>query len=107
MSEELQVLAPHGRLDSESSPELARQAKEMIGRGGRRLLLDLKDLVYISSAGLRAVLVAAAEMTAAGGKLAIASPSPQVAEVFDISGFISVVDMHATAEAATAELLKD
>ena len=107
MSEELQVLAPRGRLDSESSPELARQAKEMIGRGGRRLLLDLKDLVYISSAGLRAVLVAAAEMTAAGGRLAIASPNPQVTEVFDISGFVSVVDLHASAESATAELLKD
>ncbi len=107
MSEELQVLAPHGRLDSESSPELARQAKEMIGGGGRRLLLDLRDLVYISSAGLRAVLVAAAEMTAAGGRLAIASPNPQVTEVFDISGFVSVVDLHTSAESATAELLKD
>ncbi len=107
MSEEVQVLRPQGRLDSETSPELKRQALETIGRGGRRLLLDLRDLAYISSAGLRAVLVAAAEMTAAGGKLAISSPNPQVAEVFDISGFVSVVDMHATAEAATAELLKD
>lgn len=107
MSDEVQILRLQGRLDSETSPELKRQALEAIGRGGRRLLLDLKDLVYISSAGLRAVLVAAAEMTAAGGKLAIASPSPQVAEVFDISGFLTVVDMHATAEDATAELLKE
>ena len=107
MSDEVQVLRPHGRLDSETSPELKRQALDVIGRGGRRLLLDLKDLAYISSAGLRAVLVAAAEMTAAGGKLAIASPSPQVAEVFDISGFLAVVEMHDTAEDAAAELMKD
>ncbi len=107
MSDEVQVLRPQGRLDSETSPELKRQALDVIGRGGRRLLLDLKDLAYISSAGLRAVLMAAAEMTAAGGKLAIASPSPQVAEVFDISGFLTVVDMHDTAEDAAAELMKD
>ncbi len=107
MSDEVQVLRPQGRLDSETSPELKRQALEAIGRGGRRLLLDLRDLAYISSAGLRAVLVAAAEMTAAGGRLAIASPNPQVTEVFDISGFVSVIDVHATAESATAELLKD
>ena len=107
MSDEVQVLRPQGRLDSETSPELKRQALEMIGRGGRRLLLDFKDLVYISSAGLRAVIAAAAEMTAAGGKLAIASPNPQVAEVFDISGFVAIVEMHATAESAAAQLMKD
>jgi anti-anti-sigma factor len=107
MSDEIQVLSPQGRLDSDTSPELKRQALDVIGRGGRRLLLDLKDLVYISSAGLRAVLATAAEMAAQGGKLAIASPSPQVAEVFDLSGFLAVVDMHATAESATAELRKD
>ena len=107
MSDEIQVLRPRGRLDSDTSPELSRQALELIGRGGRRLLLDFRDLVYISSAGLRAVLVAAAEMTAQGGKLVIASPSPQVAEVFDISGFVSVVEMHPTAEDAAAQLMKD
>ncbi len=56
MFEAVQVLAPQGRLDSNNSDELALQARELIGRGARRLLLDLKDLYYISSAGLRAVL---------------------------------------------------
>jgi anti-anti-sigma factor len=107
MSEDFQVLAPHGRLDSDSGPELARQANEVIGRGGRRLLLDLKDLYYISSAGLRAVLVAAREMAAVGGKLAISSPNQDVTEVFDISGFVSVVDLHRSAESATARLLEE
>ena len=71
MTEELQVLTPQGRLDSDNSAELTRQAKELIGKGGRRLLIDLKDLYYISSAGLRAALAVAKEMTAVGGKLAI------------------------------------
>lgn len=107
MSDELQVLRPTGRLDSDTSPELARQAHELIGQGGRRLLLDLKDLYYISSAGLRAVLAAAREMTAAGGKLAVSSPNAQVAEVFDISGYVSVVEVYRSAEAAAAGLLEE
>ncbi len=107
MSEEFQVLAPQGRLDTDSSPELVRQTNEVIGRGGRRLLLDLKDLYYISSAGLRAVLVAARDMAAVGGKLAISSPNREVTEVFDISGFVSVIDLHRSAEDATARLLEE
>lgn len=107
MSEDVQVLAPHGRLDSDSSPGLARQATEVIDRGGRRLLLDLKDIYYISSAGLRAVLMAARDMAAVGGKLAISSPNQEVTEVFDISGFVSVVDLHRSSESAAARLLED
>ena len=86
---------------------MALQARELIGRGARRLLLDLKDLYYISSAGLRAVLFAAKEMTAVGGRLAIASPNNEVTEVFDISGFVSVVEVHRSAESATAVLMGD
>ncbi len=107
MADELQVLRPQGRLDSDTSPELARQAHEVINRGGRRLLLDLKDLYYISSAGLRAVLSAAKEMTAVGGRLAIASPNNEVTEVFDISGFVSVVEVHRSAESARQRLLEE
>ena len=107
MSDELQVLRPEGRLDAEPSPELTRQAHDLIGKGGRRLLLDLKDLYYISSAGLRATLALAKEMAAVGGRLAIASPNPQVLEVFDISGFVSVIDVHRSTESATARLLEE
>lgn len=107
MSEELQILRPQGRLDSDSSPELEKQAEELIARGGRRLLLDLRDLYYISSAGLRAALSMAKRLSAVDGRLAIASPNRQVTEVFDIAGFLHVVDVHPTAESATARLLED
>jgi anti-anti-sigma factor len=107
MSDELQVLRPTGRLDSDTSPELERQAHELIGKGARRLLLDLRDLYYISSAGLRAVVIAARDMAAAGGRVAISSPNDQVTEVFDISGFVTVVDIHRSAESAAARLLEE
>ena len=107
MADDVQVLRPQGRLDGTSSPELADQAMAMIEQGSRRLLLDFKDLYYISSAGLRAALAVAQRMTAVGGKVAICSANPEVAEVFDIGGFVAVFDMHATAESATARLSED
>ena len=107
MSEELQILRPQGRLDSDSSPELERQAEALIAQGGRRLLLDLRDLYYISSAGLRAALSMAKRLSAVDGRLAISSPNAQVTEVFDVAGFLHVVEVHATAESATARLMED
>jgi anti-anti-sigma factor len=107
MSDELDIIRPQGRLDSESSSDLARQALDMIDRGSRRLLLDFKDLYYVSSAGLRAALAVAKRMGEVGGKVAISSVSPQVAEVMDISGFVTILDVHPSSESATAKLLED
>ena len=105
MSDDLQILRPQGRLDSTSSPTLEKQAMDVIDGGGRRLLIDFADLDYISSAGLRAALAVAKRMNAAGGKLALCSLRPQIAEVFEISGVNAILDIHPSAESATARLL--
>ena len=104
MSDQIQILRPQGRLDSASSPILERQALEVIDGGGRRMLIDFVGLDYISSAGLRVTLAVAKRMNAAGGRLALCSLSPQVAEVFEISGVDTIIDIHASAESAAARL---
>ena len=104
MSDDIRILRPQGRLDSASSPLLEREALEVIDGGGRRLLIDFEGLDYISSAGLRAALAVAKRMNAAGGRLALCSLRPQVAEVFEISGVNAIIDIHASAETATARL---
>ena len=98
VSDEIQILRPQGRLDSASSPTLEREAFEVIDGGGRRLLIDFHGLDYISSAGLRAALAVAKRMSAVGGRLALCSLSPQIAEVFEISGVNAIIDIHASAE---------
>jgi anti-anti-sigma factor len=105
MSDDFQILRPQGRLDSTSSPVLEKQALDYIDGGSRRLLLDFVDLQYISSAGLRAALTVAKKMTAAGGRLALCCLSPQIIEVFEISGVDTILDIHPTAESAAARLL--
>lgn len=51
------ILRPRGRLDSSSSPELERVVTEQLDSGIQRLVFDLSGLDYISSAGLRVVLL--------------------------------------------------
>jgi anti-anti-sigma factor len=105
VSEDIQIIRPQGRLDSASSPVLERQAFEVIDAGGRRLLIDFIGLDYISSAGLRTALAVAKRMSAAGGRLALCSLNPQVAEVFEISGVDAIIDIHPSAESATVRLM--
>ncbi len=105
MSDDLQIIRPQGRLDSTSSPAVESQALGVIDGGARRLLIDFVELDYMSSAGLRMTLTVAKRMKAAGGRLAFCSLKPQIAEIFQISGVDAILDIHPSAEAATARLL--
>ncbi len=107
MADEVDVLRPQGRLDGDSSPELTQQALDMIDKGSRRLLIDFREIYYISSAGLRAALAVAKRMAEAGGRVVICAASADVQQVFDVGGFVSVIEMHPTAEGAKARLAED
>ena len=104
MSDEIQVARPGGRLDSNSGPVFEKELLGYIDGGSRRLLLDLSQLGYISSAGLRVILVAAKKMKTAGGKLVLAGLSAQVAEVFEISGFNRILEIEPDQAAAEKRL---
>ncbi len=84
------VLHPFGRLDSTSSPELERVLTEQLEAGVSRLLFDFADLDYISSAGLRVVLLAGKRLRAAKGKMALVGMRDVVQEVFEMSGFLAL-----------------
>lgn len=76
-----------GRLDTNTSPELEA---EMKFDGVNEIYLDIADLEYISSAGLRVLMTAQKAMMACGGKMTIASPNDMVKSVFDITGMSSI-----------------
>lgn len=89
-----------GRLDSNSSTEAERAVNESIDDNTNRMVLDFTDLDYISSAGLRVVLIAAKRIKAAKGKLALFGMQPHVKEVFEMSGFLAILTV--TPDRATA-----
>lgn len=76
-----------GRLDTTTAPELEAELKEQFGSIGE-LVLDFKDLEYISSAGLRVVLNAHKEMN---GKMVIENVGEIVMEIFEVTGFADIL----------------
>jgi stage II sporulation protein AA (anti-sigma F factor antagonist) len=97
------VLVPEGRLDSSNVGAAETDVFGYLDGGYSRVVFDCARLDYISSAGLRLVLVTAKRLKQAGGKLALCGMKPHIREVFDISGFASIltiVDSRQEAEAA-------
>ena len=74
----------HGSLDGATAPTLDAELTARIRAGLSLLVLDMKDLDYISSAGLRVVFKAAKTLRAAGGAVALANRQPQIVKVFEI-----------------------
>ena len=80
-----------GRLDADSSPEAEKVVKEALGGQSNRVLFSLGALEYLSSAGLRVLLSAAKEMRRRDGKIALCSLNEFVKEIFEVSGFQSLI----------------
>ena len=91
-----------GRLDSSSAPAAEEQLMRLIESNTPRLAIDLSNLEYISSAGLRMLLLVARKVQQANGKLALFGLAPNVREVFSISGFDTIFTVRNDAAAALA-----
>jgi len=100
---EVLVISPNGRLDGATAPGLQDHILAKIEAGDSAVLLEMSALSYISSAGLRAILVAAKRLQKNDGRFALCGLTRQVAEVFEVTGFDAILDIHpdqATALAA-------
>ena len=93
-----------GNLDSATSPSLARAVNVAMEGGARRLIFDMRDVRYVSSAGLRVILIAAKQAQSAGGGVAVFGLQANVAQVFAVSGFDKVVTIAASDGDARASL---
>ena len=89
------VLEPVGRLDTKSAPELEKKLLELMGGGQRRFIVDFASVEFLSSAGLRVLLMMAKKL-AGDGHLALCRLNDAVREVFDIAGFTSVFTIRAS-----------
>ena len=97
------LMAPSGRLDSNSAAALEAVLPAR-AQAYRKLVLDLADVPYVSSAGLRVLLIGAKAARSGGHKLVLSGLSAPVREVFDISGFSSIFTIEADVESALAAL---
>jgi anti-sigma B factor antagonist len=97
-------VAISGRLDSETAREFETTLRATLDRGVRALALDLSELEYVSSAGLRVLLLAAKRTKAQGAPFTMFGLQPQVARVLDVSGFAKILPIAGDRERALAAL---
>lgn len=81
-----------GRLDTNTAPEFDNKLADEI-EGINEIIINLVDLDYISSAGLRVVLKYHKQMASVKGKLVIVKPKEEVMEVFDMTGFSTFLNI--------------
>lgn len=79
-----------GRLDTSTAPEL-EESLGTLPADTTVLHFDFEKLAYISSAGLRVLLVYQKKMNAAGGKMVVHKPNEMIMEVFDATGFADIL----------------
>lgn len=86
------TLALSGRLDTVTAPQLEEKIQESLS-GTEKLNLDFKNLEYLSSAGLRVLLTAHKAMVKSGGQLEIRHVNEVIHEVFEVTGFLDVLNI--------------
>ncbi len=84
-----------GRVDGANARDFHEGLEASIGSDGESMVLDFEGLSYISSAGLRVVLLVAKTLQQQDAKLAVCSLSDSIREVFEISGFDKIVPVYA------------
>jgi anti-anti-sigma factor len=94
------VVSVKGRLDAVSSPGFEKELAALIAEGERFLVVDFAEVDYISSAGLRSILATTKKLKEKEGKLFLAALKDVVKEVFEISGFASIIPIYESVESA-------
>jgi len=99
---EVAIVRLAGRFDSSTAQPAEDNFAQLLGSGTPRLAIDMSGLEYISSAGLRVLLVVAKKVQQANGKMVLFGLVPNVREVFSVSGFDKIFAIQSDADAAVA-----
>ena len=94
------VVEMEGNLDTNTSVEAQDHINGLIDDGATKLLTDFTKVDFVSSAGLRVLLATAKRLGGIGGSLRICGLNEAVNEVFEISGFSTILDVFPTREDA-------
>jgi anti-anti-sigma factor len=97
------VLHVVGRMDAENALRFEQQCEACISEGFTRVVVDLGDLTYVSSMGLRSVVAVAKKLRDKGGDLRICRLTGLVRQVFEITRLNQVFPPHESVESALLE----
>ena len=103
-SGEIKIIDFSGRLDTVTSPSAEVAVTGILEAGHNKILINLADTEWVSSSGLRVLLLTAKKLAVTHGRLKICQPNPVVNEILEISGFSTILNVCATEEEALAGL---
>lgn len=98
------LLSLHGRFDAAAAPDAESTFRDLINDLPDRVVLDLADVEYISSGGLRVIIMLAKALEKSGGELRLCSLSPFVSEVFELTNLGKRYVLCETRDEAVASL---
>ncbi|HEY4855669.1 MAG TPA: STAS domain-containing protein [Xanthobacteraceae bacterium] len=103
-ADNITIVEIKGRIDSNSAKTFGEKLTSLIGAGQARLIVDLKNIVYISSAGFRALLVAGRCAEETNGTFALCGLSGEVQRLFDLGAFTDLFVIYTSREEGVTRL---
>jgi anti-anti-sigma factor len=97
---DLRIVPLSGRIDAGSASSVRNRVNEVIESGARYIVIDLSEVTFLSSSGLRVLLLLTRDLHKRGSDLRLCAAQPHVAEVFQLTGFDQIFELHPTREAA-------
>lgn len=98
------IIGLNGTLDTNTSPEAEVEIIKSLEQGAKKMLINLENTRYVSSAGLRIFLGTAKRMIAKSGKVILCHPNEIVKDILHVSGFSTIIDVKATVDEALKEI---
>jgi anti-sigma B factor antagonist len=101
------VVVVAGEIDMATAPMLQRELSAAIEGGDRAVVLDLCDVTFFDSSGLRIAIVAHRDLGEQGRRLAVVcDPAGHVRRTFGLAGMADLLDLHPSRAAALADLAR-
>ena len=101
---EITIVEVKGRIDSNTAKAFGERLTKLINASRGRLVVDLKQIIYISSAGFRALLVAGRLVDEMKGTLALCGLSAELQRLFDLGAFTDLFTIYGSRDESIAKL---
>jgi anti-anti-sigma factor len=89
----IMVLEVKGEVDAYTAQDLNKTLIDLLSQGHHRIVMDVSKMVFITSAGIRAILYAHREAVQLGGEVRLIGPTDQVRRIFEITGFFELMQI--------------
>jgi len=98
------ILSVGGRIDSGNAADLLDRLNGLLSSGEKTIVLDLKEVLYLTSAAFRVLLVASDEAERNAARMVLCGLAGQVRELFEMGGLLEAFTFHGSREDALARL---